>query len=403
MWTMGLSAILAGYGMAQGNAPETAAPAAPPITAAQIQALLPKTWVDSVTFKGDLRYRYETVQDDSALNAAKETYTRQRDRVRARLSAEAKCNDNLKATIGLSTGGLEPMSGNQTIGDGANKKDMRLDLANVDYSFFGDSPNELHAIAGKMKNPFMAMNDDLIWDPDVTPEGLALKGQANAGMATFYGNGGMFWLQERSNKSDLKLYAGQGAVKLTFIPEAALTLGASYHQFAKTEGADLVDWEGKGNPSAYNNSTMKGSISGNVTNKAYTSDFSPVMYFAQLDVWAAGLPIAVFAQQLSNTDVDNFDQGLMYGVSLGKAKNPRTFEVGYTHAKLEKDATFGMWTDSDRWNGGTDGEGHKVYAKYQIMKNLQVGATYFKDDKIISDAAKTKDYERLQLDLVAAF
>jgi hypothetical protein len=60
-----------------------------------------------------------------------------------------------------------------------------------------------------------------------------------------------------------------------------------------------------------------------------------------------------------------------------------------------------MWTDSDRWGGGTDGKGHKVYAKYQIMKNLQLGGTYFKDDKGIAKGGT--DYDRMQLDLVAAF
>ena len=62
-----------------------------------------------------------------------------------------------------------------------------------------------------------------------------------------------------------------------------------------------------------------------------------------------------------------------------------------------------MFTDSDRWGGGTDGRGHKVYGKYQIMKNLQAGVAYFVDEKTISAPAKTKDYDRLQVDLVASF
>ena len=115
------------------------------------------------------------------------------------------------------------------------------------------------------------------------------------------------------------------------------------------------------------------------------------------------MPIAVFAQSLNNSKPDTANKGTLYGVSIGKAKNPQTWEVGYSHAKVEKDATLGLWTDSDRWGSGTDGEGHKIYGKYQMMKNLQVGLTYFKDDKAISDPAKTKDYDRLQLDLVASF
>ena len=377
-------------GVAQTNAPQSVSPAP-----------APKTWVDSITFKGDLRYRYESINDDSKLNADKETYTRQRDRIRARLGAEAKCNDNLKAGIELSTGQSDPVSGNQSLGDGFGKKEFRLNLAYFDYNFLGDNPNEVHAIAGKMKNPFITMPDDLVWDGDLTPEGLAFKSQLGGGFATLLANGGYMWVQERSDKDDLMLYAGQAAVKLQFMPEIGLTVGASYYGFQNMQGYDLIDWESKNN--SYGNSTVNGAISGSTTNKAWASDFTPVVYFAQLDLWVAGMPLAIYAQELSNGDAAKFDQGHLYGVTLGKAKNPKTWEVGYSYAEVEKDATVGMFTDSDRWGGGTDGKGHKVYGKYQIMKNLQAGVSYFLDEKKISDPAKSTDYDRLQVDLVASF
>jgi len=370
-------------------------------TAAPAPAPAPKTWADSVTVKGDLRYRYETINDDAKKNANKQTYERQRDRVRARLAAEAKCNDSLKAVIGLSTGGNDPISGNQTLSDGAQKKDMKLDLAYFDYSFLGDTTaNEIHGLAGKMKNPFITFNDDLSWDPDLTPEGLAMKAQTGNDFVTLYGNAGYLWLQERDSKSAGTLYAGQGAAKFQFIPEVSLTVGASYYGFQNVQGYDVIDWEGKNN--AYGNSTKNGTIASGVTNKAWASEFTPVVYFASLDVWVAGVPVSIFGQELSNTDASKLDKGHLYGVSLGKAKNPGSFEAGYSHTELQKDATMGFWTDSDRWGGGTDGKGHKVYAKYQLMKNLQLGAAYFKDDKGIA-SGKPTDYDRLQIDLIAAF
>lgn len=360
-----------------------------------------KTWVDNITLKGDFRYRYETINDDAKKNADKQTYTRQRDRIRARLAAEAKVNDKMKAVVGFSTGGADPISGNQTLGDGGQKKDMRLDLAYLDYSILDDgSATEVHGFAGKMKNPFITMNDDLIWDSDLNPEGVAVKGQTGTDKVTLYGNAGYIWLQERDSKDPGQLYAGQGAAKFQFVPEVSLTLGASYYGFQNVQGYDVIDWEGKNN--AYGNSTTKGSVSGTTTNKAWASGFTPVVYFASLDFWVAGMPVSIFAQELSNTDADKLDQGHLYGASLGKAKNPGTWEVGYSYAELQKDATLGMWTDSDRWGGGTDGKGHKIYAKYQVMKNLQLGASYFKDDKGIA-SGKATDYDRLQLDLAASF
>ena len=165
-----VAASIGGMSMAQTNAPQSSTP--PPVQ---------KTWADSITFKGDLRYRYESINDDSKLDADKETYTRQRDRIRARLGAEAKCNDNLKAGIEFSTGQSDPVSGNQSLGDGFGKKEFRLNLAYFDYNFLGDNPNEVHAIAGKMKNPFITFPDDLVWDGDLTPEGLAVKSQLGGG------------------------------------------------------------------------------------------------------------------------------------------------------------------------------------------------------------------------------
>ena len=93
----------------------------------------------------------------------------------------------------------------------------------------------------------------------------------------------------------------------------------------------------------------------------------------------------------------------MYGLSLGKAKNPQTVEVGVSYARLEKDATLGMWTDSDRWGGGTDGSGFKTYAKYMILKNLMGTVTFFDDKKAVAGANNGTGYERWQFDLTASF
>jgi hypothetical protein len=360
-----------------------------------------KSWADNITVKGDLRYRFERINDDAKLNAAGDTYARSRDRIRARLGVEAKCNDNLKAGIELSTGQTDPISGNQTIGDGLGKKDMKLNLAYFDYNVFGEQRNEIHLVGGKMKNPFMTFPDDLVWDPDLTPEGMAVKGQLGVGLATFLANGGYAWIQERTDKDDTILLSGQAAVKLQFKPEIALAVGGSYYGYQNIKGYDVIDWENKNN--SYGNSTVDGTVSGTTTNKAWGSKFTPVVYFAQLDLWVGpiGLPLAFYAQGLTNPDAVAYDQGQMYGVSLGKSKNPRTWELGYSWAKLEKDATLGMFTDSDRWGGGTDGKGHKLYGKYQIMKGLQAGVTYFLDERKISDPKNTKDYDRLQVDLIA--
>jgi hypothetical protein len=360
-----------------------------------------KLWADSLAFKGDLRYRYEAIQDDSKTDESGDTFTRERHRIRARLGAEAKLTDQLKAGLELSTGDADPISGNQTLGDGFAKKPFQLSLAYVDYAFFSEKTHKLNAIAGKMKNPFLAVAEDLVWDSDATPEGLALRGQIGNDAATLMVNAGSFWVQERSADDDLMLYAGQLAAKIHLPKEATLTLGAAVYAFQDIQGQDVIDWEDRN--SSFGNSTVDGSVGGDTTNKAWKTEFLPVVPFAKLDLDVAGLPVALFVQQVTNVDADEEDQGFSAGLSLGKAKDPKSWEIGYSYAELEKDAVVGFLTDSDRWGGGTDGNSHRIYGKVQVLKNLQVAATYLTGEKKISDPAKTADYDRLQIDLAVKF
>lgn len=356
----------------------------------------PASWTDAITLKGDLRYREESIVDDSSLNPDGDTYTRERQRIRARLTAEAKCNANLKAGIGLSTGSTDPVSGNQTLTDGASKKAMALDVAYFDYSLFGEKPDEVHLLAGKMNNPLTTFPDDLLWDGDLRPEGLAVRGQMTRGPVTLMANGAYEWLLERKDRGDAVLWAGQAAVKIRLQPEVAFTLGGTYCDYRNLQGGDVIDWEGKNN--AYGNSTVE-----HGSNRAWATGFRPTVYALQADLWLFRTPIGLYVQGVTNPEADAFDQGHMYGITIGKAKNPRTWEINYTYTELQKDAVPGLFTDSDRWGGGTDGKGSKVVAKVQVMKNFQAGVSYFIDEKKISDAAKTKDYTRLQVDLLASF
>ncbi len=348
-----------------------------------------KTWADSLTVKGDVRYRYEQITEDGKDD-------RQRDRVRARLGASAKINDKVKAEVQLSTGDDDPISENKTIGDGFLKKDMGLNLAYIDWV-----PQEgLTLTGGKMKNPFLCVSD-LVWDSDLTPEGAAAKWERQVGPMTLYANGGYLWVQERATapEEDTKLYAGQAAAKFQFSDEVSLLVGGSYYTYDNIEGMGVLDWEGKNK--TYGNSS-KDKVSGTTTNKIYGMGYDQVEAFTKLTAWV-GTPVEFYGNYVVNQEADANDTGWLAGVTVGKAKNVGTMEFGYNYRELEKDAVLGAFTDSDSWGGGTDGRGHKVFGRYQIAKNVRLGATYFMNEKPIADSSKTHDYDRLQLDVVASF
>jgi len=361
----------------------------------------PKTWADYVTINGNLRLREEVINDDAKKKANGEHYTRDRMRLKAQLGAEAKLDD-LKAGLRISTGGADPVSANMTLGDGAQKKEIRFDLAYLEYNFFGDNPYELRVIGGKMNNPLIAYGaDDLMWDQDLTPEGIAAKSRVGNDWVTALVNAEYLYIKERDSQPNAWAWAGQGALQFTFVPEAVLTLGGGYVGFQNFKGYDVIDWENKNN--SYGNSTIKGTVSGNTTNKAWAADFTPIMGFGNLDLFLWKVPVSIYGQALSNPGADDNNKGYMGGISLFKAKNPNTVEFGYSYAKLEKDATLGMWTDSDRWGGGTDGKGSRFYGKYQITKYLQFAVNFYLDKKNIADNETESSYNRLQVDLQGVF
>ncbi|HEX2492929.1 MAG TPA: putative porin, partial [Steroidobacter sp.] len=148
-------------------------------------------WAAKTAIKGDMRYRYEMISDDTVNGAGVATADRYRDRIRARVNIEANPAETLRVGVGLTTTeNNDPRSGNQTLTDVFSRKSVDLDLAYFDWRF---APwGEL--IGGKMKQPFYKQQQSGFWDNDVNPEGLALAFNRGA----FFGSLYNFWVKEVS-------------------------------------------------------------------------------------------------------------------------------------------------------------------------------------------------------------
>ncbi len=351
------------------------------LTVMNMQEASAQNWADKTKIKGDIRLREEFINQD-------DKDERNRIRLRARVGIEAEVSDDLTVKVGVASGSDDPVSTNQTLGEGFSKKGL-----NIDKAYFIWSPEALGGVAvhgGKMDNPFIATKD-LIWDGDLTPEGVALKTKLGDDAMALAVNLGGFQIQERSSDDETYLLGAQAAVQSE--GEAVdLTLGVSVYHYEAMQGFSTIYDE----TDSFGNSTVPVlDDEGEEVSLLYANDYTLVEGFASVGL--SGMKL--YASVVNNTEASDNDMGFIGGVTFGKAKDPGSMQFDYNYRDLEADAVVGAFTDSDSGGGGTDVSGHKFSLAYQVSKNIQLAGTLFVNE--INDGST--DYTRAMLDLIAKF
>lgn len=352
-------------------------------------------WWETVKLKGDLRYRYEYIDDD------RKDDDRNRNRIRARLGVEAKVLPTVDLHFQLSTAEIvdangesegDPVSGNQTLSNAWSLKNIWVSQAYADWH--PEAAPGLNILAGKIKRPFITpVKSELIWDGDVNPEGGMLKYRKSFGSTDLMANAYGFWVIERKADGDTGLFGAQGALKqkFTLFDDKAHALGGlSYYDYGNVEGeAFFVDGDSFGNTS-------------DPTGTLFAEDFDLFEAFGEFGFRVNGVPVTVFADYVTNTAVDDADTGWSLGFKVGKAREPGSWEFRYLYKDVERDAVFGTFTDSDFGGGGTDAEGHELNLKYQLANNWQLAGTAFFNDVDVEKGPE-EDYTKIQLDVIFKF
>jgi len=345
-------------------------------------------WASRIAWKADLRYRHEFLDPEEA------TDDQARHRIRARFGLTGKINDTVSATIQVATNGSnnDPRSTNQTLGEGNTRKGLGIDLAYAEWK----PVDGFSLLAGKMPQPWVK-TPGLLWDGDITPEGMAVK----YAKGPFFANAFGFWLSERSAASDATLLGGQLGMTGN-IGRAKLTGAIAYYDVGSVEGQVTTT---NTTPCAANPAFF-GGPQGNTTvlNGAgcptLANDFNLIEGLVQADMTVGTMPLTLFAHYLQNQEAADLDTGYNAGFALGKASNPKTWEFGYFYQVVEKDSQFGQFTDSDFGGGVTDTEGSVLRFGYAPAKNWVLNGTYFLNQRFIDAAGATeRDYDRYQIDL----
>lgn len=337
-------------------------------------------WSERIKLSGDFRYRYEEID-------VEDLATRDRNRIRARARITARLPGNVEVATEISTGGDNPLSANQTLGDGASRKDLGLNLAYARWR----PVDGAYLTAGKMKNPFYRPGDTgMLWDDDYNPEGIG------AGWAgdRWFAHGLVSWLESDSVADNKQATWGlQGGIKLD-LGDARLTTGLGYFDIPVAGEAPFF-----GGPDVFFGNAFD-CVDPEVRDQCrYRYDYEELEWFAALDFSAFSLPAVLYADAVQNLAADDFDRGWLVGLRLGEAGARGTWELGYQYEDLAADAALGLVTDSNFAAGGTDGRGHKFYGMYALERGVKLGLTWFVNNEFGADRQpRTLTYDRVILD-----
>ena len=339
------------------------------------------TWADRISMKGDFRYRYQHDEVDRTGSD-----NRNRDRIRARAEISAKLPGNVKTGLGIATGGDDPVSSNQTLGNAGSSKDVKLDLAYFDWHAFENTSVR----GGKFKNTLEIVGkSQLQWDGDWRPEGF----DATWDNGTFFAQGLGTYLESDDRKDEEWSYLVQAGWRGEL---AGIDL---------VGGAGYSDIESAGKECFFDGSTPGESCGGNAVdaNGLYRFDHQVMNAFGSAAFEIADLPVNIWADWIRNGDADDHDTGYQIGAQLGKAKKKGSWQVKYYYQDLEADATLALLSNSDFGGGGTDAKGSVLQGAFALTDQSTINLSYYlvekQDTYGLVNGGDSFDVNTLQMDV----
>jgi hypothetical protein len=386
-------------------------------------------WLDRFTFSGDMRARVEGFYQDGGPNSNART----RERIRLRFGATMKINDEVLGGVRLASGDPnDPISTNQTLTDLFTRKPISLDQAYITLTpkqsiGLGDYPwTPISITAGKFANPAFrpraVMNSELIWDDDISAEGLSetfTLYDASEGLLRRFQINAMQWTaRENARAADAWMFGGQVVGAFQLLPSTRLTLAMADYGFAKP---DYIAQARNTNSSLKltNSVILKdGTIvrggapispgTGNKQIQRFLGGFNLVNGSFQLDynTGYAKWPLALIADFAYNTDAKTGDDFAVWtGLSLGATRNPGDWAFSVVWARVETDSVMSFFSYSDFGrDGGTNVQGPFLKIDYMLFPRLTLTAkNHFVSFIDRPKGQSNSTLSRFQLDAVLSF
>lgn len=371
------------------------------------------------------------------------TVDRLRLRERFRVGFDADLTDNLKAGFRLATSNqYNPVSNNQTLGNTGQSYQIAIDRVFIEYDYRDRAGNDWMTLwGGRIPNPWMST--DVVYDPDLSFEGIAGTFRLNLGRDdpavknyhlpnpfgragiqmgpqhpdSVFATLGIFPIQDINfSSSDKWLYGMQLGADWLVFNESRLKFAAAYYDYKNISArrnaydSNAYDWTApqfmqKGNSlvainDAQNQPACNAGALGaqNVCLVGLASDFQIFNATAMFD-YTRFAPTHVlltgdFAhnygfnqkrilQEFGDSitpKVDAFQVRLDVGRT--ELKRFKDWNMYFAYRYLERDAVLDAFTDSVFHQGGTDTKGWVVGAQYGLAYNTWLNLRWFSTNAI---------------------
>lgn len=333
-----------------------------------------------ITWYGDFRTRY---QSESTQISATDISERDRGRIRFRLGATVHMLKDLDIGFRLSTGDAQRDSGNETLDGGFTNKDIDLNMA-----FFRYTPDvaglETTWQGGKFKPPFM--KSEIIWDDDVTVEGISEQFSHKFGDTKLEANFGQFIYDEfDSTGADIVILGYQGVLsQQTVFGKFKFAVG--YYDVQNVEDARSAP-----------------------TGTTLLSNTSEVKMLDIMGEWSekiAGKKLKLFGEYTQNvgdlaTGNPDLDTAWQVGAKYGKSgKKFGDYDLKVTYRLVQTEAVFDVISDSDFHGSRSNARGFEAGGSLGLAKGVKLGITYFDTEE---ERGTQWERETLQVDLKFKF
>ncbi len=331
-------------------------------------------------FYGDFRFRAESDRNSRRTDGS---YRDDRDRLRYRLRFGFKYNYNEHFELGgriRSGNPLNQQSPHVTIGDDFRPDEISIDKAYLKYTY-----SNYWIWGGKNSMPFWRQNE-MLWDDDVTPEGISTGGKLHLSNEQFLSYVLGYYIANRSNKK----FSDDGNIiiaQLIFEPKI------KDHKLTASSGF----------------------IFGNHLQNIPIPEGS---FFMDYKIWASSIQYkrnhfifgADLYQNLENyadhPDMDDVYKDQKTGYVGSVKYSIKKFQFGYSYAHIEKYAVIDYFAQDDwiRWGTPTftrssNFKGHEFKARYHFNSQFNITFRSWFINGIVTTGNHLESGNRFRLDL----